>query len=554
MKKSRNRSANLFTQLFSEPGLVVLVSLITLLLQIISFATTWNGSRVYLEGVFPFASLLFAIAIQTTAYFFSNSLRTKVSALKVLALGMALCCSTYYSYIGIYNSVNSPATYLQQNYVRICDELNDIYEETLEENLSRAQSCVDTAFSQITTVYTALESEQSTILACRGELSDTEISISSGMRPPRRDSYENYEDYVAAYNAYIAGMASGTGVEQNASQSNILNSYGFSDIERLNEAERDNNARIRAMEAVLDGSGNSSVSFRESLSDLYLAVSDTISGASLGQSPDNRFSTQLNRLFHLAQLDGNAPSHSTPETDSAADIVNTLRQCATAASSPLLTDYGTLILSLEGGSLTDANLSELKSAMDREILNALIGINSLLPDTERIASTDPRFVITDLYLIPIQALTDESTRTTALFCFAVAALIDTLSVVFAVSLKGKKPLWKKHFLLRLDMEELAPYLCAALPQSASTGFALADFLSHFVPSPDTESDGYMLRGIMDTLDGYYPLTALLCQLNLAKILPPGFHQNEEECLLLKARFVLWANTLLQGERKTEVLE
>ena len=96
--------------LFGDSALVVLISIVTLLLQSISFATTWNGSKIYLEGVFPYASLLFAVAIQATAYFFSNSLRSRLSFLKMAALCAALCCSTYYSYIGIYNSVNSPCS------------------------------------------------------------------------------------------------------------------------------------------------------------------------------------------------------------------------------------------------------------------------------------------------------------------------------------------------------------------------------------------------------------------------------------------------------------
>ena len=131
-----NRSKEI--TIFSENALTILVSVVTLLLQIISFATTWSGSRIYLEGVFPYASLLFAVAIQATAYFFSNSLREKVTVLKVTAMLVAMCCSTYYSYIAIYNSVNSPVRFLQESYVQIEEELTGSYDAGLEECIGLA--------------------------------------------------------------------------------------------------------------------------------------------------------------------------------------------------------------------------------------------------------------------------------------------------------------------------------------------------------------------------------------------------------------------------------
>ena len=70
-----------------------------------------------------------------------------------------------------------------------------------------------------------------------------------------------------------------------------------------------------------------------------------------------------------------------------------------------------------------------------------------------------------------------------------------------------------------------------------------------MPSPDTESDGYMLSADMESLAGYYTLTAFLCQVNLAKIVPAEFLGNEKESLLLKSRFVFWTNEIIFGAQQ-----
>lgn len=158
----------------------------TLLLQLISFATTWNGARIYLENIFPYAALCFAIAIQAISYFFSNSLRSKASILKVVTLFTALCCSTYYSYIGIYNSVNSPVIYLQEKYICIAQELTLIYNVQLEETIASAQEAVNNASAQIIAEYTTLTGVTENINSCRSALEDLTIEYTSNMRAPSK--------------------------------------------------------------------------------------------------------------------------------------------------------------------------------------------------------------------------------------------------------------------------------------------------------------------------------------------------------------------------------
>ena len=531
-------------ELFSEHTLVILVSVVTFLLQLISFATTWSGSQIYLEGVFPYASLLFAIAIQGTAYFFSNSLRNKMSILKVLTLLVAICCSTYYSYIGIYNSVNSPVKFLQERYVQIAEELTDIYEITLEETVGEARTAIQDAASTVTASYTALAEEKDNMEACRAALEKKADSHAQGMRAPKQSDYENYEDYVAAYQAYVAGISAGSNTEQEANRSGILASYGFASMEELREAELENVSAQGSLSAALGVSEESDTTIPQTVSDISVSLSVAIDEAMLGQDFDSADSMELNRLFQAAKTCGY-------QGVLAAEVLNTVNRAAEATRAPLLAEYAEVVASLEEGRVTAANTMDLKAAMDSEILMAILKTNSLLPDAEQISYSDESYIITDLYLIPMQALKNTTTRMTAFFCLGIAALIDMLSVLFAVSLRKRKPLWKRRSLLFCNQEDYLPQIYASLSQLQNPVQALSEFMGRFAPSPEIESDGYMMCANVEDLEGYQSLVALLCQLNMAKIVPVGLLENEKALLLLKARFVLLANSIVFEENGRE---
>ena len=264
----------------------------------------------------------------------------------------------------------------------------------------------------------------------------------------------------------------------------------------------------------------------------------------MGKSLSSTDLSQLNRLFQAAKLCGY-------NYGSLSQLTSSLNLCAQVSSTSVLKSYAELVSTLPEGMVTDANTMSLKVAMDSEIMTALIRLNSLLPKDKQISYTGEEYLITDLYLIPIISLRNTDTRMTAFFCLAVAALIDALSLLFAVSLRKRKPLWKRRTLLFNHLEEYEPLIYASLPSMNTPAQALADFLSHFKTSPQTEADGYMLRTDMQNLTGYHSLAALLCQVNLAKIVPAGFFDNEEETLLLKARFIFWANSMIYEEKAYE---
>ncbi|MBE5874674.1 MAG: hypothetical protein E7287_09775 [Lachnospiraceae bacterium] len=524
-------------EFFSETVLTILVSIVTLLLQAISFATTWSGSRVYLEGVFPYASLLFATSIQATAYFFSNSLRNKVSALKVTAMLVALCCSTYYSYIGIYNSVNSPERFLQERYVQIERDLTGKYDAESEELMGVIREALSDASTQITANNIRLNKERENIDACREALAEEGKSYVGGMKAPKQSDYENYEDYVAAYNAYVSGRAEGSNAEKETVRKGILENYGFADMAGLQTAEAENTAEMSTLKAALGMTEEQEeVTVQGRVAELYTKLSVAADNAMLGVAFGSTELENLNTLMQAARLCGY-------DKISYADIMKAVSRVADVAREPLMKNYSELVAALEGGRVTASNTMSLKSSMDAEILSALLKI--------KLPAGDERYQITDLYLVPVKALQDTGTRMTAFFCLFVATLIDALSLLFAVSLRKRKPLWKRRSLVFTRMEDYIPQIYASLPKEQEAVQVLTDFLKLFEPSPETECDGYIMCAKLQKVRDYYPLVALLCQVNLAKVVSESIFKPESEegdLLLLRARFVFWLNTEINENR------
>lgn len=527
--------------LFSDKVLLILISVVTLLLQLISFATTWDGAKVYLDNIFPYAALCFAIAIQATSYFFGNSLRQKVSPLKLLALLATICCSIYFSYIGVYNSVNSPVTYLQENYMRISGDLQQLYQAELDTAQRNARVAVQDASSSILAHYTSLLTEQENILVCQAALEESAPEYSTGLRAPKQNSYANYEDYAAAYQAYINSLSQSKNTETDALRISILNSHGFTSMEDLNTCLQNNTAALSTLQNTLGITEETSV--QEMVSSITIQLLSAIQDTAQGNTLSAKECADFELLLQTAELCGYHTSHPS--------LTNALNQCTRLNAHTQLKEYSALVMALPDGTVNNANIMELKASMDAEIMGTILELNSILPEYRRLSISDSRYQITDLYFVPILALQQEDTLLTARFSLLFAGLIDILSLLFAISLRAKKPLWKRHTLLFNQLEEYEPLIYASLPTKDGSLQPLADFLTHFVPSPRTESEGYMLCGNPEPLQQYNALIALLCQTNLAKMLPAGFEDNEKSTLLLKARFVFWANTKIYEEQMYE---
>ena len=523
---------------FGEENLLRLVTFVTLLLQAISFVTTLQGATVFLGGIFVLAPLFFALAVQATAWFLAGSLRVRITPLRCVALGMALCCSTYYSYVGIYNTVNPPAMYLSAEYAQVRSELDSTYAARRTQAFRTAQDQINAMVSELAGQYSLLEQEGARLAACAKELEEVSAEYSGGLRAPSRSSYANYEDYVAAYNAYLASVTENSSAEQAAARQAILARYGFDSESALAEATAQNASDLSAFEAAAAELGSEGETVAAQLESSRAFLLDALTAAEAEGSLSSDARSALGRLVQLAAQTGSALS-----TD---DLLRPVDAALTGSGEGLMASFDELAAQLEGGRVTRANAQEMKTLLTSEILNAVLRVNEVA-DEEVLRADDPALQITDLHLKPLLALTVPAQRGMALFCLFLAALMDGLTLVFSIACRRKPTLLKARSPRRLLAENgdaLAAQVCACLPAGRDPMDELELFLSRFSASPDTLAEGYSLAAPRADLAVYERLCALLCQAGLASIRPAQEDGAVGETVLLRSDFLLYANELL----------
>lgn len=524
---------------FGEENLLRLVTFVTLLLQAISFVTTLQGATVFLGGIFVLAPLFFALAVQATAWFLAGSLRVRITPLRCVALGMALCCSTYYSYVGIYNTVNPPAMYLSAEYAQVRSELDSTYAARRTQAFRTAQDQINAMVSDLAGQYSLLEQESSRLAACAKELEEVGAEYSGGLRAPSRSSYANYEDYVAAYNAYLASVTENSSAEQASARQAILTRYGFDSESALAEATAQNASDLSAFEAAAAELGGEGETVAAQLESSRAFLLDALTAAEAEGSLSSDARSALGRLVQLAA----AQTGSAHSTD---DLLRPVDAALTGSGEGLMASFDELAAQLEGGRVTRANAQEMKTLLTSEILNAVLRVNEVA-DEEVLRADDPALQITDLHLKPLLALTVPTQRGMALFCLFLAALMDGLTLVFSIACRRKPTLLKARSPRRLLAENgdaLAAQICACLPAGRDPMDELELFLSRFSASPDTLAEGYSLAAPRQELTAYERLCALLCQAGLASIRPAQENEAAGETVLLRSDFLLYANELL----------
>lgn len=524
---------------FGEENLLRLVTFVTLLLQAISFVTTLQGATVFLGGIFVLAPLFFALAVQATAWFLAGSLRVRITPLRCVALGMALCCSTYYSYVGIYNTVNPPAMYLSAEYAQVRSELDSTYAARRTQAFRTAQDQINTMVSELAGQYSLLEQEGARLAACAKELEEVSAEYSGGLRAPSRSSYANYEDYAAAYNAYLASVTENSSAEQASARQAILTRYGFDSESALAEATAQNASDLSAFEAAAAELGGEGETVAAQLESSRAFLLDALTAAEAEGSLSSDARSALGRLVQLAA----AQTGSALSTD---DLLRPVDAALTGSGEGLMASFDELAAQLEGGRVTRANAQEMKTLLTSEILNAVLRVNEVA-DEEVLRADDPALQITDLHLKPLLALTVPTQRGMALFCLFLAALMDGLTLVFSIACRRKPTLLKARSPRRLLAENgdaLAAQVCACLPAGRDPMDELELFLSRFSASPDTLAEGYSLAAPRADLAVYERLCALLCQAGLASIRPSQGNEAAGETVLLRSDFLLYANELL----------
>lgn len=393
--------------------------------------------------------------------------------------------------------------------------------------------------SELAGQYSLLEQESARLAACAKELEEVSAEYSGGLRAPSRSSYANYEDYVAAYNAYLASVTENSSAEQASARQAILTRYGFDSESALAEATAQNASDLSAFEAAaaeLGGEGETAAAQLES-SRAFLLDALTAAEAEGSLSSDAR--AALGRLVQLAA----AQTGSAHSTD---DLLRPVDAALTGSGEGLMASFDELAAQLEGGRVTRANAQEMKTLLTSEILNAVLRVNEVA-DEEVLQADDPALQITDLHLKPLLALTVPTQRGMALFCLFLAALMDGLTLVFSIACRRKPTLLKARSPRRLLAENgdaLAAQVCACLPAGRDPMDELELFLSRFSASPDTLAEGYSLAAPRADLAVYERLCALLCQAGLASIRPAQEDGAAGETVLLRSDFLLYANELL----------
>ncbi|WP_418667162.1 hypothetical protein [Allofournierella sp.] len=528
---------------FGQKNLLVLVAAVTLLLQCISFMTTLQGATLFLAGIFTLAPLFFALAVQSTAWFLAGSLRVRITPLRCVALGLALLCSTYYSYVGIYNNVNPPASYLAGEYAQIQTTLERAYSGHTAAAWRTARDQVNTMVSALAQRHTLLTQEEARLASCQAELAAAGASYAGGLRAPSRGGYADYQDYVKAYNAYLASITANTGAEEAAAREAVLARYALASEAELAAAQAQNTAALASLNAAAAGlapGDTTPLRLEQARADLLAAL--TAAEAS-GELPAESRSA-LARLVQLySSVTGSASS-----TD---DLLAPLDALLGAPPAGLMPGFDQLAASLPGGRVTKANAQEMKLLMNAQILAAVLRVNALVPESEALDAGSPALQIADLHLKPLLDLASPQRQGMALFCLGLAALIDGLTLAFSLACRRKPSLLLARGPRRALAENgqvLAAQLAASLPSGRDPLDELQLFLSLFSASPSTLPRGYSLAAGRAALAPYERVVALLCQLDLGRI-----EQGEEgEVVLLRSRFLLFANELSAKYQRGEL--
>lgn len=107
--------------LFQNTGTNNIINVLVILLQTISFFTTYGGTKYYFAQIGGFAPVFLAAAIQITIITFSIGVQKKERKQKAqkIVLALTVCVSMLFSYVGVANSTIAP----HENYTRIYEDV-----------------------------------------------------------------------------------------------------------------------------------------------------------------------------------------------------------------------------------------------------------------------------------------------------------------------------------------------------------------------------------------------------------------------------------------------
>lgn len=519
-KKSLFRgSGDIF--LFRENSLMITAAVVSLLLQIISFFTTMDGAKAYFDATFAMAPLFFAVAVQSVVYFLENNISKRFTLGKAAALMLAMACSSYFSYVGIYNNINPPSQYLQTTYNSYAKQLSAMQQQVDGDNSAEYADSVNTVLNGVISEYTRLSARMDSLANLAEQINSAKPEAAAGLTPPKRGDYENYEDYAAAYSAYIAGYSQSTNTEQAAQIKALLEKYGLTNADEI----APQTAELTAQLSLISGT----VTSLSGAGDFYSGA-EALRAKLLGG--DSETAQRLASLYR--QITGNQQAIAAK----AAEI------------SLYLPEYDEISAGLADSAVRERLIQIISTACD-ELTAA--GITA---DAES-------YGFENIYTLPLAALTQSGlNETNALVALILAMLVDILSLIFSMIFERSKPILaasNTKQALNLNSGLFEQNIMTALElgvfnqggdisggwNTAELTNRLADFLCKFSAVDFAAKQGCTLAAPRDSLTEYEPLVAFLCQFGLAHVLTEkeaeimSGGERTSACVLLKTKFLLW---------------
>lgn len=522
MNKRRFFKNSFDSFLFRDGTLMVVAATVSLLLQIISFFTTFDGAKAYFEATFELAPLFFALAVQAVVYFLENGIRRRVTPAKVTALTLAIICSSYFSFVGIYNNINPPERYLEQTYTTYAGELNTALSELEYDTNSSASADVNKAVNGIISEYASLTSELDILDSLSEQISAAQAQDSLGMAAPRRGDYYEYEDYAAAYSAYIASLSQSRTAEQQGQIAALLAKYGISDSSELNAKKADITAQLSLISGTLSATSG----------DFYAKAENARNVISSGKNQQ-----LAERVFTLySSLSGERLS-----------VPSALGQEEISLDLP---EFSEISAGMPAAAARERLSSEISAACD-----LLISAGCELNRND--------FYFENIYTLPIYSVMEE-VNTDAVVALLLAVLTDLLSLLFAMifvkqrsilaATDTEKAVTMRDSLFEQNILTAVQLGICAEGGSFSDGWSsrgiterLARFVGCFRAEDFAAEQGFSLIAERDSLEGFDALTAFLCQFGLAKTISAKDAEMltngsiTAPSVLLKTKFLMWVS-------------
>ena len=522
MNKKRFFRSGSDSFLFRDGTLMVVAAAVSLLLQIISFFTTFDGAKAYFEATFALAPLFFALAVQAVVYFLENGIRRRVTPAKITALTLAIFCSSYFSFVGIYNNINPPERYLEQTYATYSGQLSTALSELEYDINSSASADVNKAVNGIISKYTSLSSELDILDSLSEQISAAQAQESFGMTAPRRGDYYEYEDYAAAYAAYIASLSQSQTAEQQGQIAALLAKYGISDSAEINAKKADITAQLSLISGTL-----SAVS-----GDFYAKAENARNVILSGKNQQ-----LAERVFTLyGSLSGEHLS-----------VPSALGREKISLDIP---EFSAISAGLPAAAVRERLSSEISAACD-----LLISAGGELNKND--------FYFENIYTLPIYSIMEE-VNTDAVVALLLAVLTDLLSLLFAMifvkqrsilaAFDTEKAVTMRDSLFEQNILTAVQLGICAEGGSFSDGWSsreiterLARFVSCFRAEDFAAEQGFSLIAERDSLEGFDALAAFLCQFGLAKTISAKDAEMltnggiSVPSVLLKTKFLMWVS-------------